>query len=390
MLAAMPIPANQKNQGRKPFSMKRRAFLKGAGVSAAAGIASPTIVSPAIAQSQPTVSWRLASSYPKSLDTLFGACTYLSEAVAAVTDGKFKIQVFATGEIVPALQVADAVTTGTVEMGHSGSYFYSGKDTAFAFGTVIPWGPNSRQMQAWLFHAGGLELLNEFYAKFNIYNLPAGNTGAQMGGWFRKEIKSAADLQGLKMRIGGLGGNVLQKMGVVPQQLGAGDIYPALERGVLDAVEFVGPYDDEKLGFAKVAPYYYYPGFWDGSAELSFFINLEKWNSLPPAYQKVLKTCAAAAGHDMQAKYDALNPAALKRLIAGGAQLRPLPNDILKASYKITKDLYAEMSAANPNFKTIYDHLWAFQQDSLRYWSISDFSFDYMSITAQQQRWADG
>nr|WP_280114161.1 twin-arginine translocation signal domain-containing protein [Bosea sp. LC85] len=371
--------------GQETHSMKRRTFLKGAGVGAAAGIASP-----AIAQGTPSVTWRLASSYPKSLDTLYGACTHLSEAVAAVTDGKFKIQVFATGEIVPALQVADAVTTGTVEMGHSGSYFYSGKDTAFAFGTVIPWGPNSRQMQAWLFHAGGLELLNEFYAKFNIYNLPAGNTGAQMGGWFRKEIKSAADLQGLKMRIGGLGGNVLQKLGVVPQQLGAGDIYPALERGVLDAVEFVGPYDDEKLGFAKVAPYYYYPGFWDGSAELSFFINLEKWNSLPPAYQKVLRTCAMAAGHDMQAKYDALNPAALKRLIAGGAQLRPLPNDILKASYKITKDLYAEMSAANPNFKKIYDHLWAFQQDSLRYWSISDFSFDYMAVTALQQRWADG
>ncbi|MGQ3283249.1 TRAP transporter substrate-binding protein [Bosea sp. (in: a-proteobacteria)] len=365
--------------------MKRRLFLKGAGLGAAAGIASP-----AIAQSTPTVTWRLASSYPKSLETLYGACTHLSESVSAVTDGKFKIQVFAAGEIVPALQVADAVTNGTVEMGHSGSYFYIGKDTAFAFGTVIPWGPNSRQMQAWLFHAGGLELLNEFYAKFNIYNLPAGNTGAQMGGWFRKEIKSVADLQGLKMRIGGLGGNVLQKMGVVPQQLGAGDIYPALERGVLDAVEFVGPYDDEKLGFARVAPYYYYPGFWDGCAELSFFINLEKWNSLPPTYQRVLKTCAMASGHDMQAKYDALNPPALKRLIAGGAQLRPLPNDILRQSYKHTKDLYAEMSAANPAFKKIYDHLWAFQQDSTRYWQISDLSFDLMSATALQQRWQDG
>ncbi|WP_186420529.1 ABC transporter substrate-binding protein [Bosea sp. CS1GBMeth4] len=365
--------------------MQRRSFLRGVGAGAAAGIASP-----AIAQSMPSITWRLASSYPKSLDTLYGASTYLSEALSAVTDGRFKLQVFAAGEIVPALQVADAVTNGTVEMGYSGSYFYIGKDTAFAFGTVIPWGPNSRQMQAWLYQAGGLELLNEFYARFNLYNLPGGNTGSQMGGWFRKEINSIADLQGLKMRIGGLGGNVLQKMGVVPQQLGAGDIYPALERGVLDAVEFVGPYDDEKLGFAKVAPYYYYPGFWDGSAELSFFINLEKWNSLPPAYQKALKTCAMAAGHDMQAKYDMLNPAALKRLLAGGAKLRPLPNDILKASYKITRDLYAEMSAANPNFKKIYDHLWAFQQDSLRYWAISDFSYDYMSVSALQQRWAEG
>lgn len=366
--------------------MKRRTFLKGAGL----GAVTAAVASPAIAQSQPAVSWRLASSYPKSLATLFGSSTYFSELVSAATDGNFKIQVFAAGELVPALQVADAVSSGTVEMGYTGSYFYIGKDTAFAFGTTIPWGPNSRQQQAWLYQAGGIDLLNEVYAKFNIFNLPGGNTGTQMGGWFRKELKSKADLQGLKMRIGGLGGNVLQKMGVIPQQLGAGDIYPALERGVLDAVEFVGPYDDEKLGFVKVAPYYYYPGFWDGSAELSFFINIEKWNALPKSYQAIVRQCAAMAGHDMQAKYDVLNPPALKRLVAAGAQLRPLPNDLLRESYKASKELYKEMSDANPNFKKIYDHMWAFQQDSLTYWAISDLSYDYMAVTALQQNWERG
>ncbi len=363
--------------------MKRRAFLKSAGL----GSAAVAVASPAIAQASPSITWRLTSSYPKSLETLYGACTFLSELVSDATDGAFKIQVFAAGEVVPALAVADAVGNGTVEMGQTGSYFYIGKDTGFAFGTAIPWGPNSRQQNAWLYRGGGIELLNEFYAKFGLFNLPAGNTGTQMGGWFRKEIKSRADLSGLKMRIGGLGGTVLQKLGVIPQQLGAGDIYPALERGVLDAAEFVGPYDDEKLGFVKIAPYYYYPAFWEGGAELSFFFNLDKWKALPKTYQTILRTAAAMAGHDMQAKYDVLNPPALRRLVAAGAQLRPLPNDILRASYKIALDLYKEMSEQNPSFKKIYEHQAAFHRDSQAYWAISDFYYDYMAVSAQQQRW---
>ncbi len=366
--------------------MKRRAFLKSAGVATAAA----AVASPAIAQSSPAISWRLQSSYPKSLETLFGACQFLAKMVGEATDGKFVIQPFAAGEIVPALGVQEAVSNGTVEMGQTGSYFYIGKDMSFAFGTAIPWGPNSRQQNAWLYQAGGLDLLNEFYAKFNIYALPAGNTGTQMGGWFRKEIKSKEDLNGLKMRIGGLGGNVLQKLGVVPQQLGAGDIYPALERGILDAAEFVGPYDDEKLGLAKVAPFYHYPAFWEGGAELSFFMNKDKWEALPKSYQAIFRAAAMAAGHDMQAKYDVLNPPALKRLLIAGAQLRPIPQDVLKASYKIAMDLYKEISDKNPGFKKIYDHQTAFQRESQPWWAVSDLNYDFNITTAMQQKWENG
>lgn len=366
--------------------MKRRTFLKAAGIGGAAA----AIASPALAQGMPSVTWRLQSSYPKSLETLFGACTYFANAVSEATEGKFKIQTFAAGEIVPALQVADAVGNGTVEMGQTGSYFYIGKDMGFAFGTAIPWGPNSRQQSAWLYHAGGLDLLNELYAKFGIFALPGGNTGTQMGGWFRKEIKSVADLAGLKMRIGGLGGNVMQKLGVVPQQLGAGDIYPALEKGVIDAAEFVGPYDDERLGLAKVAPFYHYPAFWEGGAELSFFLNKPTWDALPPAYKSILRTAAMATGHDMQAKYDVLNPPALKRLLAAGAKLTPLPADVMKASYKAAQDLYKELSDKHPSFKKIFDHQTAFQRESQPWWAISDLTYDYNITTAMQQKWENG
>ena len=245
--------------------MNRRKLLKSAGV----GLAAAAVASPAIAQSAPTVRWRLATSFPKNLDTLYGACEMFSKAVAELSDQKFLIQVFGPGEIVPAFQVFDAVSNNTVEMGNSGSYYYIGKDLSFAFGTAVPFGFNTRQMNAWLAYGGGTDLLNELYGKFNVYGLPFGNTTAQMGGWFRKEIKTVEDLKGLKFRCGGMAGQVLAKLGVVPQQIPPADIYPALEKGTIDAAEWIGPYDDEKLGFVKIAPYYYYPGWWEGSRQRS-------------------------------------------------------------------------------------------------------------------------
>jgi TRAP-type mannitol/chloroaromatic compound transport system substrate-binding protein len=270
-------------------------------------------------------------------------------------------------------------------MGHTGSYFYIGKDPSFAFGTGIPFGPNTRQQQAWFYHGGGNDLLNEFYATYKLYHLPLGGTGTQMGGWFRKEIKSKADLAGLKMRIGGLAGNVLQRLGLVPTQLAAGDIYTSLERGTLDAAEFVGPFDDEKLGLAKIAPYYYYPGFWEGAASLSLFVNLDKWNELPPGYKSVLNTAAGYAAADMLAKYDAQNPAALRRLVANGAQLRAFPQDLLQESYKAATALYAEMGASNPTFKKILDHQMAFRNQVYPWTQISDFSYDSLMLLAMRQ-----
>ena len=233
--------------------MKRRQFIKAAGL----GIAASAIAAPAIAQSMPELKWRLASSFPKSLDTAYGSADTLSKYVAEATDNKFQIQTFAAGEIVPGLQNVDAVTNGTVEICHTAAYYFIGKDPTFALCNSAPFGPNARQQNAWFNDGGGNQLINDFVKKFNLYAMPGGNTGTQMGGWFRKEINTVDDLKGLKMRSGGWAGKTLAKLGAISQQLAGGDIYPALEKGVIDAAEWVGPYDDEKLGFYKVAKYYY-------------------------------------------------------------------------------------------------------------------------------------
>ena len=280
------LPGTQPKFNKGRISMKRRDFIKVTGIGAAGAA---TLAAPAIAQSMPEIKWRMTSSWPKSLDTLYGGAEVMAKAVAEATDNKFQIQIFAAGEIVPGLQVLDAVQNGTVEMGHTASYYYFGKDPTFAFGTAVPFGPNQRLNQAWYMLGGGRELINEFYKSYNVISLLAGNTGCQMGGWFRKEIKTVDDLKGLKLRIGGFAGRVMQKLGVVPQQLAGGDIYPALEKGTIDAAEWVGPYDDEKLGFYKVAPHYYYPGWWEGGPMLLGFVNLDKWNSLPKPYQAVAR-----------------------------------------------------------------------------------------------------
>src|ERR1700744_2700706 len=268
-------------------SVKRRDFIKVTGIGA---LGAATIAAPAIAQTMPELKWRMTTSWPKSLDTLHGAAELMAKAVGEATDGKFQIQTFAAGEIVPGLQVLDAVQNGTVEMGHTASYYYFGKDPAFTFGSSNPFGPNARLNQAWYMLGGGKELLNEFYKGYNVTSFLAGNTTCQMGGWFRKEINTVEDLNGLKFRIGGFAGRALQKLGVGPQQIAAGDIYPALEKGTIDAAEWVGPYDDEKLGFYKVAPHYYYPGWWEGGAMLHNMVNIDKWNSLTPTYQSIIKT----------------------------------------------------------------------------------------------------
>jgi TRAP-type mannitol/chloroaromatic compound transport system substrate-binding protein len=359
--------------------MKRRQFLQAAGV----GLAATAVAKPAIAQSTPEIKWRLSSGFPKALDTIYGGAETIAKYVGEASDGKFQIQPFAAGEIVGTFQLADAVSNGTVEMGHTASYYYVGKDPTFAFPTAIPWGLNPRMENAWMYHGGGMDLMNEFFAKHNMYGMPAGNTGTQMGGWYRKEMKTVADLQGLKMRIGGLAGQVLAKLGLVPQQLPGGDIYPALERGTIDAAEWVGPYDDEKLGFNKVAPFYYYPGFWEGGAQITAFFNLQKWNELPKAYKSLLTAACGYANVDMQAKYDARNPAALRRLVSGGAQLRPFPQEILEASYKAANDLYDELSAKNSEWKKVYEPYRAFRSEEYLWFQVAEYTYDNFMIRAR-------
>jgi TRAP-type mannitol/chloroaromatic compound transport system substrate-binding protein len=353
-------------------AMKRREFLQAAGL----GLAASAVAAPAVAQSMPEIKWRLTASWPKSLDTLYGGCEQFAKRVAEITDNRFQIQVFAAGEIVPGLQVLDAVQNGTVEMGNTAMYYYWGKDPAFTFGTALPFGLNSRQMYAWLHHAGGNELLNEVLKNYNCIGTAAANTGAQMGGWFRKEIKTVDDLKGLKMRIGGFAGTIMTKIGVVPQQLAAGDIYPALEKGTIDAAEWVGPYDDEKLGFVKIARYYYYPGWWEGCGQAHNIINLAKWNELPKQYQSVLLAASHETWGWVIGRYDAGNPAALKRLIAGGALLRAFPQDVMEASYKAANEIYADLSKTNPLFKKLNDSVTTFRNDSYQWMQVAELSYD--------------
>ena len=352
--------------------MERRKLLKSAGI----GLAAAGAVMPALAQNGPEFKWRLVSSFPKSLDTAYGAVELISKLVAQATGGKFQIKVFAAGEIVPGPGVLDAVKDGTVEMGQASSYYFVGKDPTFAIDTTLPFGLNSRQQTAWTYEGGGLQLLREFFKEYNVYNIPCGNTGAQMGGWFRKEVKSLADLKGLKFRIAGIAGQVLSRLGVVTQQIPAGDIYPSLEKGTIDAAEWVGPYDDEKLGFNKVAKYYYYPGFWEGCAQISAYINLKSWESLPKEYQTILEAACAQAHIDMQAKYDARNPPAMRRLIASGTQLRPFPKDVMVAAEREAFALYEEIAASNPRFAKIYNHWKAFRADQIAWFRVAEQPFD--------------
>ncbi len=351
--------------------MDRRSLIKNAGIAGvlAAGIA------PAV-HAQAAVRWRLSSSFPKALDTIFGAAQVMSESVKQMSGGKFEISIHAAGEITPPLGVVDAVQQGSVEMAHTAPYYYFGKDETFALGCAIPFGLNSRQMSAWMYEGNGLKLMREFYAKYNIVNFPGGNTGAQMGGWYRKEIKSLADMKGMKMRIGGFGGKVLERLGGVPQNIPGGEIYSALEKGTVDAVEWIGPYDDQKLGFNKVAPNYYYPGWWEGGPQLDFYINDKVFNALSAEYKAMLESATALAHVRMQARYDALNPVALKQLVGAGTKLHRFPKDVLDSAFKESMALYSELSAKNPNWKKVYEDYAKFRTDQNLWFRFAEAGFD--------------
>ncbi len=358
--------------------MERRSFLK----KAAAGAAAGAVAAPAIVHAQPQIKWRLTSSFPKALDTIYGAAEVVAKRVYDATGGKFQIQVFQGGEIVPGLQAMDAVQNGTVECCHTAPYYYFGKDPTWAFFTAVPFGLSARQHNAWIIHGGGQALKDEFMKEYNVVGMLAGNTGAQMGGWFRKEIRTVEDLKGLKFRVGGFAGRVLAKLGVVPQQIAGGDIYPSLEKGTIDAAEWVGPYDDEKLGFYKVAKYYYYPGWWEGGPALEVLANQKKLEELPPEYKAILEAACAEANTWMLAKYDALNPAALKRLVGQGVQLRPFSRDILNACWGAANDVYAETSAQNAKFKKVYDAYRAFRDDQVLWFRVAEQNFDNFMASA--------
>ncbi len=351
--------------------MDRRSLIKHAGVAGvlAAGAA------PAV-HAQAAIRWRLASSFPKALDTIYGAAEVFAQKVNAMSGGKFTVSVHPGGELMPPFGVVDGVQQGTVEMAHTAPYYFFGKNDVFAIGTAIPFGLNSRQLTAWFYDGNGMKLMREFYDQYNIVNFPGGNTGAQMGGWYRKEIKTPADIKGLKMRIGGFAGKVLTRMGAVPQNIPGGEIYQALEKGTIDATEWVGPYDDEKLGFYKVAKNYYYPGWWEGGAQLDFFITKAAFNALSKENQAIVEAAASYAHTEMQARYDARNPAALKRLVANGAKVLPFPKAVMDLAFKESMALYAELNDSNPAWKKIYGDYSAFRKDANLWARFTESTFD--------------
>jgi TRAP-type mannitol/chloroaromatic compound transport system substrate-binding protein len=377
--------------GENSMGAGRRQFLTGLGF-AAAGAA---MASPAIADPTPDVEWRLTSSFVSSLDLIYGGAETLSKAVLDLTDGHFMIKVAPAGEIAPALEALDAVADGKAECAHTALAYYWGKDPSFVFASSTPFGMNARQHEAWLSEGGGGDLIDEFLADRKVFALPAGNTGGQMAGWFRKEIRTPQDFTGLKVRIGGFAGKILQTLGAEPVAIPKDGIYAALEGGTLDAFEWVGPYDDEKFGdrkdgpkqvVSKVAPYYYYPGWWKGGMQLHLVVSRDKFEALPKPYQSALRAGAAIANASVLTRYDAANPGALKRLVVGGAELRLFPQDVMEACYKTANDLYGQLSADNPRFKKIADSYLAFRSDQYLWWQVAEYSFDNFMIRQRRAK----
>ncbi len=362
------------------MTISRRNLVRFAASSGAVAVSSPAIA-------QGLIKWRLASSFPKSIELLWGAGPTLAKFVNDMSGGKFTIETFAAGEIVPGLQVLDAVANGTVECGHSYGGYYIGKNTALIFDGSLPFGMTPRQQNAWYLYGDGKKLMDEVYDGMGVVSIPTGNTGGQTFGWFRKEMKSPADFKGIKMRVAGFGGKVLSKLGVVPQQIAGGDIYPALEKGTIDAAEWVGPYDDEKLGFHKVAKYMHLPGVLEMEANTGLFINKAKWAELPPTYQAMLRAACAYALMEMLAGYDARNPKALTRLVAGGAQLVVLSPDILKAIRVALEQVLDEEAAKSEQFRLVLENWRAFRAEQHRWFWIGDArtEMSVYALTAGQQ-----
>ena len=352
--------------------MNRRAIL---GTAGTAGLV--TLATPALAQTaMPEVRWRVASSFPRVFDILYGTMDRITQRVGQLTDGKFRIQPFPAGEIVGGLQVLDAVQAGTIEAGHTALYYYIGKNNAFVPFTAMSFGLTMRQMTAWLRYGGGNQLCNELLSEYNVRGMPAGDTGAQMGGWFRTEMRSVQDLRGLKFRITGLAGQLFTRLGASPTLTAPADIYPSLERGVIDAAEFVGPHDDERANYVRVARYYYAPGFWEPSARLHFISNQRAYDALPDLYKHALEVACLEADSDMTARYDDANPKALRRLVAAGAQLRFWPREILEAAWRANEEMTTEISGQNPKFKKIWDSYKPYRNELFQWFRISENSFD--------------
>ena len=361
--------------------MERREFLSlaakgalGATALAACSTGDDDLDGALQADDLPTITWELATSWPTSLDTIYGGAQTVADRVTAMTGGRFTINARAGGEVVPALEILQNVQSNSIDAGHTASYYYRGLAEVIAFGTAVPFGLTARQQNGWLYYGGGLEMLQEIYAeRFNAIQFPAGNTGVQMGGWFNTEINSLADIEGLRFRIPGLGGVVMSELGAAVQQIPGGEIFQSLQTGAIDAAEWVGPYDDLQLEFNTVADFYYYPGWWEPGPTLEVQIPLDKWNELPEEYQEVIKTAAAQANVDMMASYDAKNPAAFQEIVSeGSTEVLPFPDDVLNAAEEASFELYERLAGEDEDFRSVFDSFNSYRQNAQEWFGIAE------------------
>ena len=354
--------------------MKRREFIKKAGAGSVATGATLSI--PSIAEAKAKYRWKMVTAWPKNFPGLGTNANLLAKLITEMSDGRIKVIVYGANELVPAFEVFDAVAKGTAEIGHAGAYYWKGKSEAAQFFSSVPFGLTAQEMNAWLYYGGGIELWRELYDQFGLIPVPTGNTGVQMAGWFNREIKTDEDLKGLKMRIPGLGGEVLRRAGGTTVNMPGGELFTSLQSGALDAAEWVGPYNDLAFGFYKIAKYYYYPGWHEPGSTIECLLNKKAFNELPKDLQSIVLTACKAANLDMLSEYTARNNQALDTLInKHQVQVLPLPDPVLKKLKAISEEVVTEIAAKDPMSKKIYDSFSKFKKQVVPWDAISEQAF---------------
>ncbi|HEY1027999.1 MAG TPA: TRAP transporter substrate-binding protein [Pseudomonas sp.] len=348
--------------------MKRRDILAAAGVGLAATALvgckddSKSAAAPQEGSSSQTFTWKMVTSWPKNFPGVGVGAEHFAKLVEEMSNGRLKIKVYAAGELVPALEVFDAVSRGTAEMGHGAPYYWKGKVPAAQFFCALPFGPNALEMNAWLHYGGGMQLWEEVYKPFGVLPMACGNTGVQTAGWFNKEITSVDDFKGLKMRTPGLGGEVLTKMGGTVVNMPAGEIFTALQTGAIDATEWIGPYNDLALGLHKASKYYYTPGWQEPSVQFELDVNLKAWETLPADLKAIVRGAARAVNGDMLDDYNAKNMEAMEQLKSEGVDVRRLPDDVLARLKEVAAEVVEASASADPTAKKVWDQQKAYLQ----------------------------
>ncbi len=354
--------------------MKRRDFINKAGAGAV--IAGSTLLTPSLVHAKTKYKWKMVTAWPKNFPGLGTGANLLAKMINEMSDGRIKVKVYGAGELVPAFEVFDAVSKGTAQMGHSGAYYWKGKAAATQFFSAVPFGLTAQEMNAWLYYGGGMELWRELYAPFNLIPAAAGNSGVQMAGWFNKEIKSVDDLKGLKMRIPGLGGEVLRRAGGTPLTIAGGELFTALQTGTIDATEWVGPYNDLAFGLHKAAKYYYYPGWHEPGSTMEAMINKPAFEELPKDLQSIVLAACKAVNMDMISNYTARNNQALDTLVnKHGVKLMPLPDDVLKTLKQLSEEVVLELANKDPMSMKIYTSFNQFRSQVSQWSSLSEQAF---------------